>query len=659
MICALTGEASHRLPNAPYRLPAFSAAPSRYYGPMCGLAGSWSRRGSPADGVHLRAGLDAIRHRGPDDVGTFDWVDERTESRVDLGLVRLAILDLSQAGHQPMTDPSGRYTISFNGEITNFVELREELSALGETFASNSDTEVLLRAWSRWRSSCFDRLEGMYAFAVLDRNERTLTLARDPFGIKPLFYSTSDDRLVFNSEIRGLLASMSSRPRLDWQAAVDYLQWGVYDQTERTFVQGVSQLAPGHSMVLDVDTGILHEPRRFWNPSVKRTFSGTYDDAVEEVRALFLDSVRRNLRSDVPLGVALSGGIDSSALVGAVRHLEPDIPLHTFSYIAPGFAESEHQWIKLVAKELGAISHTVESSAADLEGDLDDLILTQGEPFGSTSIYAQYRVFKLARECGIVVTLDGQGGDEVFAGYDGYPSHRMKSLIETGHLLRARQFAREWASWPGRDVRSMWVSVAGQFVPRAYRGRVMRPTPSPLLDLGRLEERGVDTGFPRVQGRSKRGRRLVSYLHTAQTRVGLPGLLRHGDLDSMRFSIESRVPFLDRALIEFVFSLPEDWLVAPDGTSKRILRDAVRGLVPDAVVDRRDKIGFSTPQVDWLDRLGQEEVDLEHPVGFLRPGRDNTVVGGYSLGELGWGPDGYWRLINLRRWITLFDVDAG
>lgn len=626
---------------------------------MCGIAGSWSRRGGPADGVHLRASLDAIRHRGPDDMGEFTWVDTPTRNRIDLGLVRLAILDLSPAGHQPMTDPSNRFTISFNGEITNFVELREELKALGEVFASNSDTEVLLRAWARWGQSSLKRLEGMYAFAVLDRKERTLTTVRDPFGVKPFFYTVTDDRFVFNSELRGLLAAVPARPRLDWQAAVDYLQWGVYDQSERTFIDGVRQLAPGHVMVLDIATGRLSTPQKFWHPSVEQTFSGTYENAVENVRSLFLDSVKRNLRSDVPLGIALSGGIDSSALVAAVRHLEPDMPIHTFSYIAPGFAESEHEWIRMVADELGATSHTVESSAEELEHDLDDLILTQGEPFGSTSIYAQYRVFKLARESGVVVTLDGQGGDEVFAGYDGYPAHRMKSLIETGHLIRARRFAREWASWPGRDMRALQPAVVGQFVPRAYRGRIVRSAPSPLLDLDRLKERGVDTGFPRVQGASTRGRRLVSYLHTAQTRVGLPGLLRHGDLDSMRFSIESRVPFLDRALIEFIFGLPEDWLVGPDGTSKRILRDAIRGLVPDEVVDRRDKVGFSTPQHDWLDRLGQREVDAEHPIGFLRPGRDKSVVGGLSLNELGWGPDGYWRLINLRRWLTLFDVDAG
>lgn len=625
---------------------------------MCGIAGSWTRTGSPADGDRLRAGLDAIRHRGPDDYGVFAWDDPSSSRRVDLGLVRLAILDLSPAGHQPMTLPSERFTISYNGEITNYVEIRDELLRLGDTFVSDGDTEVLLKAWARWGLACLDRLEGMFSIAMLDTVERTLTLARDPFGIKPLYLTHDGSRLAFNSELRGLLTAAVPHPRLDWQTAVDYLQWGAVDQTERTFVEGVSQLAPGHYVVLDVDSGELSEPVRYWSPSIARTFSGSYADATETVRALFLDSVKRNLRSDVPLGIALSGGIDSSAIVGAVRHLEPDMPITTFSYIAPGFAESEHEWIETVASSLGATSHTVQTDADDLERDLDDLILSEGEPFGSTSIYAQYRVFKLAREHGVIVTLDGQGGDEVFAGYSGYPAPRMRSLIETGHLAGAARFSRSWAEWPGRDRRSMLVAAAGQFAPRSLRGRILRQPLSPVLDAARLAERGVDARYPLSQEAPAHGRRVVSQLRTALTRVGLPALLRNGDRNSMRFSIESRVPFLDRALAEFVLGLPEEWLIGPDGTSKRILRDAARGLIPDVVLDRRDKVGFATPQSDWLDRLGARPADPEHPIGFLTAAGDGSITAGLSEAQLLWGSGAHWRLINLHRWVALEGIDA-
>ena len=625
---------------------------------MCGIAGSWTRRGSAEDGARLHAGLDAIRHRGPDDSGEFTWKAPRSDVRVDLGLVRLAILDLSPAGHQPMTIAGERYTISYNGEITNFVELREDLLRLGETFASDGDTEVLLKAWAHWGVSTLDRLEGFFGIAILDTERRTLTLARDPFGIKPLFYSLGPDRIAFCSELPGLLTMLPFQPKLDWQAALDYLRWGTYDHSERSFVDGVAQLRPGHYLVIDTETGRAGEPVRYWWPPVATTFTGSFADAGETVRGLFVDSVRRNLRSDVPLGMALSGGIDSSAIVGAARLLEPEMPIHTFSFVAPGFAQSEHEWVARAVEANGAISHTVESAPGDLERDLDDLIATQGEPFGTTSIYAQYRVFRLARESGVIVTLDGQGGDEIFAGYHGYPVQRMHSLLERGRLRSAAQFARAWAEWPGRSWPGMTAEAFGQFFTARMRSRVRYPLPSPLLDVAALRDRGIDTGPPDIFLESARGARLKPYLRAMYTSFGIPRLVRHADRNAMRFSIESRVPFLDRALTEFVMTLPEEWLIGADGTSKRVLREAVRGLVPDSIVDRRDKVGFETPEASWLGRLGDEPLDQDHPIGMLRQGRTATVTGGFSEAELRWTPSSHWRLINLRRWVSLLGVDA-
>lgn len=625
---------------------------------MCGIAGSWSRIGTPADSQRLRAGLDAIRHRGPDDLGEFAWNDPSSKAQVDLGLVRLAILDLTPAGHQPMTLPGGRFTISYNGEITNYIEIREELARLGETFTSDGDTEVLLKAWAHWGPKTLDRLEGMFAFAILDTVERTVTLARDPYGIKPLFYTDRGDRIGFCSEMSGLFAVAVASPKLDWQTAVDYLQWGAYDHSERTFVEGVNHLRPGHYLTIDTVSGRLSEPVRYWWPSVATTYTGTYDDAVDEVRTLFLDSVNRNLRSDVPLGIALSGGLDSSAIAGAVRQLEPDLPIETFSFVAPGFAKSEHEWISLVAGAIGATSHTVAAAPGDLERDLDDLIVSQGEPFGGTSIYAQYRVFKLAREHGVIVTLDGQGGDELFAGYFGYPAQRMHSLIETGRWGSAVKFATASRELPDWYRMIMPFEAMAQFAPLQVRHRVRRPLASPLLDVPKLRQRGVDTDFPAVGPEPVRGARLKAHLRSSLGGNGLPMLLRHGDRNSMRFSIESRVPFLDRSLNDLLFSLPEDWLVGPDGTTKRILRDAVRGWVPDAVIDRRDKIGFETPEAEWQARIATLPNDREHPVGFLRPGRSDTVTGGLSERELRWGRRSHWRLINLRRWVALSGIDA-
>lgn len=625
---------------------------------MCGIAGSWTRDGSENEAQRLRASLDAIRHRGPDDLGVFSWTSPRSRGRVDLGLARLAIQDLSHAGHQPMSDPTGRFTVTFNGEITNFVEIRNELIAAGNHFASGSDTEVLVRAWATWGPGTLDRLEGMWAFAILDNEAETLTLVRDPFGIKPLFYAITPGRVVFNSELQGLLAYGVTSRTLDWQVAVDYLQWGAYDHTEHTFIDGVRQLRPGHYLVVDTTTGATSAPQPYWKPAVATRADLTYDDAVDTVRTLLVDSVKRNLRSDVRLGIALSGGIDSSAIAAIARRLEPDAPLHTFSFVSPGYARSEHEWVALVAAHVGAESHRVSPDQGDLARDIDDLIVSQGEPFGSTSIYAQSRVFKLAREQGVTVTLDGQGGDEIFAGYSGYPAQRMHSLLETGHVLSAAAFTRQWGTWPDRSRLAMLAESAAQFAPLTVRHRVRRPRLSPLLDASALRDRDVRTAFPPVGVDGVRGARLKSHLVGALTRYGLPALLRHGDRNSMRYSIESRVPFLDRALAEFVLGLPEPWLSGPDGTSKRILRDAVSPWLPAEVIARRDKVGFETPEEDWLGALGNRPLDDDHPIGFLRPGRTATLTAGLTERDLRWGHRGYWRLINLRRWVSLLDIDA-
>jgi asparagine synthase (glutamine-hydrolysing) len=558
-----------------------------------------------------------------------------------------------------MTLPGGRWTIVFNGEITNYIEIREELLAGGDTFVSEGDTEVLLKAWSRWGTATLNKLEGMFGLAVLDTVARTLTLARDGFGIKPLFYTASSDRVAFCSELSGLLELTGASPKLDWQTAVDYLQWGAYDHGPHTFIEGVSQLRPGHYAVVDVETGRVGEPVRYWSPSVETTFSGSYDDATEQVRSMFLASVQRNLRSDVPLGIALSGGLDSSAIVGAVRQIEPDLPINTFSFVAPGFARSEHEWIARVVEATGSRSQTIAASATDLQRDLDDLILSQGEPFGGTSIYAQYRVFKLAREHGVIVTLDGQGGDELFAGYNGYPAQRMHTLLETGRWAAASRFARNWGTWPGRNRAQMALETVAQFAPFQVRQTVRQPLASPLLDVGLLRERGIELRYPgSVAPLPARGARLKARLRAATTGYGLPSLLRHGDRNSMRFSIESRVPFLDRALTEFLWTLPEQWLIAENGTTKRILRDAVRGWIPDEVVDRRDKVGFETPESEWQQRLGAMPTDPEHSIGFLKPGRSDTLNGGLSEREIRWGGRSHWRLINLHRWVALAGVDA-
>lgn len=628
---------------------------------MCGIAGGWNIAGWPARDNAMAASMRRIGHRGPDDSGTEAW-NPAGSGCLLLGSTRLAILDLSAAGHMPMNSADSRFTVVFNGEITNYLELRDELERRGETFLTRSDTEVLLHAWAIWGERCLNRFEGMFAFAILDKQHRRLTLARDVFGIKPLYYAHSlQDEFIFCSELPGLLELLPTAPMLDWQTAIDYLQFGAYDGTEHTFIKGVNQLMPGHIVTLDLTSGELVPPRRYWWPTVESAGDPSLDDSAQQVREMFLQSVRRNLRSDVPIGVALSGGIDSSAIACAVRYLEPNYPLSTFSFIAPGFGKSEQPWIDCVVKATGATSHTVSATGLELLRDLDDMILSQGEPFGSTSIYAQYRVFKLARENNVIVTLDGQGADEMFAGYDGYPAQRLRSLIERGNLLEARRFLAAWSQWPNRASQAAALRTVAQFVPASVARAVerVRTVKNPLIDYAALRSHGVQSSFPRFIVQGVRSRRLPSYLRTQITRRGLPSLLRHGDRNSMAFSVESRVPFLDRGLVEYVLTLPEEHLVGRDGTSKNVLRRAMRGIVPEEILDRRDKIGFETPEGAWLSDFKHViSTDGRARIGFLHATADTVVAQGSLGDDLGFARGGLWRYLNLKRWVEVLGVNA-
>jgi len=367
------------------------------------------------------------------------------------------------------------------------------------------------------------------------------------------------------------------------------------------------------------------------------------------------------LRSDVPLGAALSGGIDSSAVVCAMRHVEPDLPINTFSYIARGSAVSEELWVDLVNQNVGAISHKVVVNQEELANDLDDMILAQGEPFGSTSIYAQYRVFKLARESGVTVTLDGQGADELLAGYNGYPGKRIKSLIDAQRYGDALSFLKHWSSWPDRKLKEGFKRVVAELAEgpvydllRQLNGMKVKPA---WLNADVLEANGVFVGYPRQKSPyDMKGRRLAAELAFSLTHRGLPLLLRHGDRNSMRFSVESRVPFLTLDMVDFILSLPESYLISQQGETKSVFRAAMRGIVPDEILDRRDKIGFATPEQSWFVNMTDQiriwlSEDIKVP--FLN---QKKMIEEFDLIMSGKKAFSWqvWRWINFIRWYQRF-----
>ena len=617
---------------------------------MCGIAGVISRE--PRDHARLAEMVEALAHRGPDDAGQFCW-----EDTVALGHRRLSILDLSSAGHQPMSTADGRYHVTYNGEIYNFIELRTELERAGRVFTTSCDTEVLLEAWSAWGADSVKRFTGMFAFALLDTQERTLHLVRDHFGIKPLYCATPNPGLfLFASELPALLVHPEVSRRAEPTSVYEYLRWGRTDHSERTMFASVTQIPPATIMSISIDEPSVHRTQTFWSLPADTLDLG-FDEAVHELRDLFIDSVRLHMRSDVPVGSALSGGLDSSSIVAVMRELAgPHLELHAFSYVAADPALDESQWLELAADRAGAIVHEVRVDADDLERQLDPLVRAQGEPFGGTSLLAQSEVFAEASRAGVTVLLDGQGADELFGGYRSFLAHRFATLVRHGSLGAAVKLARSVRRLPDVALdRQTAAAVAAMVAPRPLRRPLQRlagrePFPS-WCDRRWFEQRGVLDAPDAADG----GRR------SAFGATSLPALLRYEDRNSMRFSRESRVPFLSAPLVDFVFKLPSEHLVGLDGTSKLIFREAMRGLMPDSILDRRDKIGFTTPEAAWLRRhthlvdatldraasRGDTPLHVSECRRIASRGADPSRLGAHDV----------WRWINLVRWTELFDVE--
>lgn len=506
---------------------------------------------------------------------------------------------------------------------------------------------------------------GMFAFAIFDKSEQTLTCVRDAFGIKPFFYTREPFANVwaFASELPALLSILPSSPELNLRRAVDYLTHGSYDDLPATFFEGIEHLPPGHWLQFSVASGQCAEPVRWWHPSIAARKDLNFSQAAQELRERFLGNIRIHLRSDVPLGAALSGGVDSSAVVCAMRHLEPCAPIHTFTFVASGSPVDEEPWADLVNAHVGAISHKVSAGPAALAVDIDALIRSQAEPFGSTSIYAQYRLFQAAREAGVIVTLDGQGADELLAGYDGYPEARLRSFFDQRRYGAATSLLQAWQQWPGRGRRRALLALVLAMAPdqaRAHLKQHRSVLRDSWLNLRWLRDRGVK-GLPSDYASlaslpDRDGRQLASALRAALTGQGLAALLRHADRNSMHWSLESRVPFLTTDLAEFLLSMPEEYLLSDVGETKHLFRAAMRGLVPDQILDRRDKIGFATPELSWLKALAPQIDDwlaVAKEIPFLNHEKVVALVHDALAGKrrFSWQ---VWRLINFCRWMQLF-----
>jgi asparagine synthase (glutamine-hydrolysing) len=629
---------------------------------MCGIAGIIGEV-TPGLAAAGQTMLNRLEHRGPDDNGWLTYSGngllkgkgrppaEATE--VLLLHRRLSILDLSEAGHQPMTSLDGRYHIVFNGEIYNYVELRNELQTLGITFHTASDTEVLLAAFDHWGPGCLKRLVGMFAFVILDSEARKLFLARDFFGIKPLYYTKSPSRLAFASEIKVLLDLPDISRQANPQGVFHYMRAGLTDFDEETMFSDVHQLPPAHYLEISLDGSRPLQPVSYWRIDNETVVDLTFDEAAEQLRQLFYESIQLHMRSHVTVGASLSGGIDSSAITMAMHHFGHDAQeLHTFSYITDDKATSDEHWIDLVASATSATVHKIRSTPEGFARDMDDFITAQDEPVGGPSVYAQYLVYRRAREEGVKVVMDGQGADEIFAGYNEFLVTRLLSLCRSLRPLEALRFYRHVsANQPklGKSLRR----IGTRMLPRTLRTRVRRD--ADLLNADWFEQRGINTGRPPWAAQSAYTTR--DLLHELMSRTQNPMQLRYSDRNAMAFGVENRVPFLTPQIVEFMFRLPEEHLISPDGARKHVLRAALRGIVPDAVLDRKDKLGFQKPHRSTMIGLRPyvEQVLANDAASYVSALNFKKVQEQWADVLSDKCPFDYraWRWINLIRWAEL------
>lgn len=580
---------------------------------MCGIAGIVARASAAQVLDTVRRAAQALHHRGPDDAGDLAYQDAAGSAwTIGLAHRRLSIIDLSAAARQPMGLPDEPLFIVFNGEIYNYRELRAELEALGRRFRTQSDTEVLLAAYAQWGPACLPRLAGMFAFAILDTSARRLFLARDVFGIKPLYYTTGEHGFTFASEIPALLELPGASRQANPRRVFEFLNDGVADHGGDTFFAAIHQLPAAHYLEVSLDCPSRAQPVRYWDLDRGQSLDLSFDAAARRLRDLFAESVALHLRSDVPLGVALSGGIDSSSVLMMARQvLGPRADLHTFSFIAADPAISEETWVDEANRAAGAVAHKFKVGNHDLNEEFDLLIGIQGEPFLNPLVYAQLIAFRKAKELGIKVLLEGQGADELLAGYPQYASVRLASLLGSGRGWDGLRFLQAVS---GRlDIKPSGVlraAVAGLLPPairEPLRRAIGKPLVFPWLDRSWFLDRGV-AAFESPNGGGRY--RLRQALHETLFKTKIPTFVRWADRNAMACAVENRVPFLTPALAAFLFSLPEEYLLAGDGTTKAVFRQAMRGLVPDRILERKAKIGFATPYGTWLGAMRPRAQEL-------------------------------------------------
>ena len=586
---------------------------------MCGIAGIISVNRQLVTTDRLTKMTGAIMHRGPD--GEKHWINQ--ENTTGFGHRRLSIIDLSANAAQPM-HYHNRYTIVHNGEIYNYIELRQQLLNKGYDFTTGSDTEVILAAYDCWKEHCLQYFDGMFAFALWDEKEQNLFAARDRLGEKPFYYWFNGQELLFASEMKALWAAGAPK-KVNEQLLFNFITLG-YTQNPgnagETSFNDICKLPAGSFFHHKPGADNNIRPVIYWQLSPGQTVNNISEkEAVEQFTALFSESVKNRLRSDVPLGTSLSGGLDSSSIAVLIRRQQtPGSRLQTFSAVFPGFKSDESRYIALLAAEKDIDNFTTHPTVTDLIDDFEKVCYHHEEFIGSASVFAQFRVFQLAKQHNIKVLLDGQGADEILAGYHKYYHWYWQELYTVNRKLLQQEIteARQWGvqdNWTWRNkISSIFPAYAAAYTKNA-RIRKQR------------NAAGLNKDFVAAFGTSyyqlPKPDSLQNVLRYNTCSNGLEELLRYADRNSMAHGREVRLPFLHHQLVEFIFSLPSHFKIK-NGHTKWLLRKAMGQTLPDLITWRTDKIGFEPPQRQWMQHNTMQEYILESKkklvaAGILQP----------------------------------------
>ena len=596
---------------------------------MCGIAGIIQKDLSLYSKEHLKKMTDALAHRGPDGEGLW----QNDTGHVLFGHRRLSIIDLSDNGNQPMHSPlipyltptlipyltptlsingegvNSRYTIVHNGEIYNYLELKEELIKKGYSFCSQTDTEVIVAAYDYWQDECVDYFDGMFAFAIWDEKEKELFAARDRFGEKPFFYYFDGKQLLFASEMKALWAAGIARIP-NQKMLFNFITIGYTDHPSHpgeTFFEKISKLPAASTLTFNTSKNeLLLE--KYWDiDQEKQDKKITDSEAEEKFIHLFNTSIKRRLRSDVSVGTSLSGGLDSSSVISAINELQTlNYTPQTFTASFPGFEKDELEFSKKITEKFNLRQSIVHVSGDEMMNDWEKLCYHQEEPFGSASIYGQYKVYELARQQGVKVLLDGQGADETLAGYHKYYKWYWQELFRNRKLFRSKELKA--AAAMGNSEKFGFRNIIAAYFP----GFATVTLENQYL-LKAIRQEDLTKDFVKLQSKEAYYTTpdhftLNGVLHFNTCTHGLEELLRYADRNSMAHGREVRLPFLSHELVEFIFSLPAHFKIR-NGWTKWLLRKSMEKNLPAEITWRKDKVGFEPPQKNWMEnKMVQEAI---------------------------------------------------